>query len=291
MKTSMKTYFYKHPKALSLISAIPEAAGKAKAMNLPYWILAQESHPFGVVIMGQEPQQLTAPRGTPIALVALEPSHASSGNLSDFISTATKLVTEKNLANALVTLSFKHRKAVKQFRQAGFEPFDDYYLMYRGLSQHWAPTTELQFKPIKLRETREWFRVATRFLAGTADTALNHGLQYMLDLPDTFLTRYHASEKLYFVARGETTIGVLDIHGTNGWIGNMAVNPLSRRQGYGKQILTFALNQLKTRGCSKAGLRVHVNNKPACQLYDSVGFKKTARFKRLLWWNPRYAAS
>ncbi|UCE95848.1 MAG: GNAT family N-acetyltransferase [Candidatus Bathyarchaeota archaeon] len=287
----MKTYSYKHPKALSLINAIPEVAGKAKAMNLPYWILAQENNPFGVVIVGQEPQQLTAPRGTPIALVALEPSQAFSENLSDFISTATKLVTEKNLANALVTLSFKHRRAVRQFQQAGFELFDDYYIMYRELSQHWDPTAELQFKPIKPRETREWFIVATRFLAGTADTALNHGLQYMLDLPDTFLARYHASEKLYFVVKEETMIGVLDIHGTNGWIGNMAVNPLSRRQGYGKQILTFALNQLKARGCRKAGLRVHINNKPAYQLYDSLGFKKTARFKRLLWWNSRYTAS
>ncbi|MCW3980852.1 MAG: GNAT family N-acetyltransferase [Candidatus Bathyarchaeota archaeon] len=287
----MKAYSHEHPKALSLIKAIPEAAGKAKAMNLPYWIIAQGTYPFGIVIVGQEPQQLTAPPGTPIALVTLEPSQASSENLPDFISTATKLVTEKNLANALVTLSFKHRRAVRQFQQACFEPFDDYYLMYRKLSQDWAPTTELQFKLIKQRETRKWFKMATRFLAGTADSALNHGLRYMLDLPDTFLTRYHASEKLYFVTRGETTIGILDIHGTNGWIGNMAVDPLSRRQGYGKQILTFALNQLTTRGCRKAGLRVHVNNKPACQLYDSLGFKKTARFKRLLWWNLRYAAS
>lgn len=291
MTTSMKTYPCKHPKASSLISAIPEAAGKAKAMNLPYWIITQESRPFGVVIVGREPQQLTAPRGTPIALVALEPSRALSENLAAFISTATILVIEKNLANALVTLSSKHMRAVRQFQRAGFEPFDDYYIMYRELSQHWAPTTELQFKPVRPRETQEWFMMATRFLAGTADTALNHGLQYMLDLPDTFLTRYCASENLYFVARGETTIGILDIHGTKGWIGNMAVDRLSRRQGYGKQILTFALNELKNRGCSKAGLRVHVNNKPACKLYDSLGFKKTARFKRLLWWNPSYAAS
>lgn len=287
----MKAYSHKHPKASSLINAIPEAADKVRAMNLPYWIIAQDTNPFGIVIVGKEPQQLTAPPGTPIALVRLEPSQAFSENLPDFISTATKLVTEKNLANALVTLSFKPRRAIRQFLQAGFEPFDDYYLMYRQLSQQWALTTELQFKPIEQRETREWFKTATRFLAGTADTALNHGLQYMLTLPDTFLTRYHASEKLYFVAKGETTIGILDIHGTKGWIGNMAVDPLSRRQGCGKQILTFALKQLKTRGCGKVGLRVHVNNKPACQFYDSLGFKITARFKRLLWWNHRYTTS
>ncbi|UCG37111.1 MAG: GNAT family N-acetyltransferase, partial [Candidatus Bathyarchaeota archaeon] len=155
----------------------------------------------------------------------------------------------------------------------------------------WDSTTELHFESVKQRETRAWFKMATRFLAGTADTALNHNLQYMLDLSDTFLTRYHASEKLYFVAKEDTTIGILDIHGTKDWVGNMAVDPLSRRQGYGKQILTFALNQLKTRGCSKAGLRVYINNKPAYQLYDSFGFKKTARFKRLLWWNHKYTTS
>ncbi|UCE29242.1 MAG: GNAT family N-acetyltransferase [Candidatus Bathyarchaeota archaeon] len=287
----MKAYSHKHPKASPLINAIPGVADKARSMNLPYWIIAHDNNPFGIVIVGQEPQQLTAPPGTPVALVTLEPSQASSGKLPDFISTATELVTEKNLANALVTISFKHRRAVRQFLQAGFEPFDDYYLMYRQLSQRWAPTTELRFESVKQRDTHEWFKTATRFLAGTGDTALNHNLQYMLDLPDTFLTRYHASEILYFVAKGDTTIGILDIHGTRGWIGNMAVDPLSRRQGYGKQILTFALNQLKIRGFGKAGLRVHVNNKPACQLYDSFGFKKTARLKRLLWWNHRYIAS
>lgn len=287
----MKAYSHKHPKASFLINAIPEAADKARSMNLPHWIIAQDTKPFGIVIAGQEPQQLTAPPGTPIALVTLEPSQVSSENLPDFISTATKLVTEKNLANALVTISVKHRRAVRQFLQAGFEPFDDYYLMYRELSQQWDPTTELRFESVKQGETREWFTTAVRFLAGTPDAALNYNLQYMLDLPDTFLAQYHASEKLYFVVKGETTIGMLDIHGTQGWIGNMAVDPLSRRQGFGKQILTFALNQLKTRGCSKAGLRVHVNNKPAYQLYDSLGFKKTARFKRLLWWNHRYTAS
>jgi GNAT superfamily N-acetyltransferase len=287
----MKAYSHKHPKASPLINAIPEAADKARSMNLPYWIIAQDTNPFGIVIVGQEPQQLTAPSGTPIALITLEPTQVSSENLPDFISTATKLVTAKNLANALVTISFKHRRAIRQFLQAGFEPFDYYYLMYRQLSQQWTLTTELRFESVKQRETREWFKMATRFLAGTADTALNHNLQYMLDLSDTFLTRYHASEKLYFVAKGDTTIGILDIHGTKGWIGNMAVDPRSRRQGCGKQIRTFALNQLKARGCSKAGLRVHVNNKPACQLYSSFGFKKTARFKRLLWWNHRYITS
>jgi GNAT superfamily N-acetyltransferase len=287
----MKAISHEHPDAASLISAIPKAAARARAMNLPYWIIARDTTPVGVVMVGTEPQQLTAPPGTPIALVALEPAHASSESLPDFISAVTTLVAEKNLANALVNLSFEHRSARRQFLHAGFEPFDDYYFMYRQLSRRGAPSPDLQFKPVQRGETREWFTTATRFLAGTADAALNHGLQYMRTLPDSFLTRYHAAEELYFVTKGETTVGILDIHGTNGWIGNMAVDPLSRRRGYGTQILIFALTRLKTRGCRQAGLRVHVNNTPARQFYDALGFKKTARFQRLLWWNPSYTTT
>jgi GNAT superfamily N-acetyltransferase len=286
----MKAYSHKHRKAQSLAEAIPEATSKAEAMNLPYWIIAEDSDSFGVVIVGQEPLQLTASPGTPVALVALEPSKASSKDLPDFISTVIELVAKRDVANALVTLPFKHRQAVRQFMQAGFEAFDDYYLMSCPLSRHVALTTDLQFEPVKFEDVREWFSTATGFLTGTADTALMIALQYMPNLPDAFLAQYYAAEKLYFVTKGATRIGILDIHGTNGWIGNMAVESHRRRQGYGRQILIFALKQLQTRGCGKAGLRVHVHNKPAIQLYGSVGFKKTARCKRLLWWNTRRSA-
>ena len=289
--TRMKIYSHKHPKALSLIERIPEAAGKAKAMKLPYWIIAQDTDPLGIVIVGKEPIQLTAPPGTPVALVALEPSQASSEDIPNFISTVIKLVTEKDLANALATLPLNHREALKRFLQAGFEEFDDYYDMSCQLTQHLALTTELRFEPVKQDEVREWFSTATRFLAGSADTALILALRYMPNLPDDFLNQYFTSEKLYFVAKGGKTIGILDIHGTTGWIGNMGVDSQSRRKGYGRQILIFALNQLQTRGCSKAGLRVHVDNKAAIQLYESLGFKKKGRYKRLLWHNTKRPAS
>jgi RimJ/RimL family protein N-acetyltransferase len=44
-------------------------------------------------------------------------------------------------------------------------------------------------------------------------------------------------------------------------------------------------------GCSKPGLRVHVDNKPAMQLYESLGFKKKGRYKRVLWHNTKRPAS
>lgn len=287
----MRAYSHTHPKVQSLVEVIPEAARKAKSMNLPYWIIAQDVSPLGIVIVGHEPLQLTAPPGTPVALVALEPSQASAEDLPDFISTVTKFVMEKNLANALVTLSFNHREAVTQFIQAGFEAFDDYYLMSCKLSQPLTLSTDLKFEPVKPEEIREWFNTATRFFAGSTDTALNVALQFMPNLPDAFLTQYLANENLYFVTMGATKIGILDIHRTNAWIGNMAVDSERRRQGYGKQILIFALKQLQTRGCSKAGLRMHVNNNPALKLYGSVGFKKTARYKRLLWQNTKFLSN
>jgi ribosomal protein S18 acetylase RimI-like enzyme len=47
--------------------------------------------------------------------------------------------------------------------------------------------------------------------------------------------------------------------------------------------MQFALQQLKNSGCEQAYLRVHVENKPAIHLYESLGFEKAERYKTLIW--------
>ena len=54
---------------------------------------------------------------------------------------------------------------------------------------------------------------------------------------------------------------------------NLAVHPDYRRQGLGRQLMTFLLFQAKEKGISKVLLEVRPSNQAAIALYHSLGFK------------------
>jgi ribosomal protein S18 acetylase RimI-like enzyme len=92
-------------------------------------------------------------------------------------------------------------------------------------------------------------------------------------------------EKFYFVHLGEQEIGILNFNPQAGMISNIGVEVSKRGQGYGRQIMLFALKQLQTANCEQAKLRVHVENQPAIKLYKSLGFKVSERRKLLIYEN------
>ncbi len=58
-------------------------------------------------------------------------------------------------------------------------------------------------------------------------------------------------------------------------INNVAVAEESRRQGHGKRILSYLLDEAARLNCSEVSLEVSRANCAAIQLYEACGFRKT----------------
>jgi len=58
-----------------------------------------------------------------------------------------------------------------------------------------------------------------------------------------------------------------------GYIVNLAVLPQMRHKGIGKSLVTYILEQAKKLNLSFVSLEVRTSNKPAINLYESLGFE------------------
>jgi len=284
---NLKVYSHKDPEAKPFIEKISRYTHQAEAMKLPYWIFVQNLNPIGIVAIGKEPIQLLAPPGTSVALASLTDFKQPPENVKAFISEAVKLAAQNNVGYTMATFPSDQNEAITQFENAGFKEFDDCYQMTCQLNKPPAPSTELQFVQVKKEEMRQFISTAAKFLQGSPDVTLTEALRYMPMLPDDFLGFYYTLEKFYFANKDQTTVGILNINTNQRLISNIGVDPQQRGKGYGKQIMLFGLNQLKSSGCEQAYLRVHVNNSSAIHLYELLGFIKATRYKRLIFRNQQ----
>ncbi len=75
-------------------------------------------------------------------------------------------------------------------------------------------------------------------------------------------------------------LSLIPIYRENEWrylIANVAVHPLHRRRGIGKQLTIRALRHIREHNVASAWLQVRDNNPGAIQLYKSLGFVERAR--------------
>ena len=279
----IKVYSHRDSETESILQKIPKVAQQLKAANLPYWIFVINSNPIGIVVVGKEPMQLLASPGTPMALIALIDTKLPKENMETFAIETLKLVTQKSVEYALVKLPFNEDVAINQFKKVNFKEFDDEYRMVCQLDKIFNPSEELEFIQAKKEEMRQFIKLAEKFLQDSPDVALREALKHILELSDEFLDSWYSTEKFYFARKGKQTVGILDLDTTKGLISGMGVDSQQRRKGYGRQIMLFALEQLRKDDCKKAYLRVHAENKPAIHLYESLGFTNVERNKRLIW--------
>lgn len=68
------------------------------------------------------------------------------------------------------------------------------------------------------------------------------------------------------------------------WIFNVEVDPAHRGRGHGRTTMLAAENHCREVGCAALALNVFADNTPALRLYESLGYRATARHfeKRLL---------
>jgi len=279
----MKVYSHTDPYAKTILEKISKYARQAEAMKLPYWVFVQDSNPIGIVAVGKEPLQLLASPGTPVAFVNLIDAKQPKENIEVFVREALKLAAQKNVEYVLATFPCNEDVAINQFKKLDFKEFDDCYRMVCQLDKDFKPSEELRYVRVKKEEMRQFIKLAEKFLQGSPDIALTEALKYMPELPDEFLNFYYSMERFYFANKDQQTTGVISFNTSNGLISNIGVGPQERGKGYGRQIMLFGLQQLKESGCKQAYLRVHSENKPALRLYESLGFVKAERYKRLIW--------
>lgn len=60
--------------------------------------------------------------------------------------------------------------------------------------------------------------------------------------------------------------------GHRGWINYLAVDPDSRRNGYGRLIMQEVERRIQAKGCPKINLQVRATNKEVIQFYQSLGY-------------------
>lgn len=68
---------------------------------------------------------------------------------------------------------------------------------------------------------------------------------------------------------------MLGLRGNMGWIGGMGIIPEYRRQGLGRAILNYLIEQGRSRNLTHLDLEVITQNTPAVKLYETAGFEKT----------------
>ena len=64
--------------------------------------------------------------------------------------------------------------------------------------------------------------------------------------------------------------------GHRGWINYLAVDPDSRRQGYGRALMAAAEERLRALGCPKINLQIRNDNRDAIAFYRRIGFSEDA---------------
>lgn len=281
----LKVYSHNDADAKSLLPEVSKYTEMAKLMKLPFWILVEDSNPIGLVTTGKEPMQLLAPIGTPLAMIELIQKNQPQSILTDFASQSLKLALEKEAEYVTVELTSEEGDAIDSFLEGKFKVLADTFIMNLNLDRDFDSPQGLQFEQTRKEEMPRWIQLASRFLSGSADVVMERILRYLGDLPENLMEMYYALEKFYFASLNKHEIGILNFSPKAGRISNVGIDPARRGQGYGRQIMLFALKQLQAGDCKQARLRVHIENKPAINLYKSLGFEVSERRKLLIYEN------
>jgi ribosomal protein S18 acetylase RimI-like enzyme len=279
----MRIFSHDDPELQPFKEHISGYTAREDSQGIPYWVFLDDSKPIGIVSVGKEPIQLLKPLGTPLSMIRVVDPERSEGVIREFISQALRISKDNEVEYVSTSLPAKHGKLAALFREFGFRELANTYRMVCNLDRPFEPLNILRFKRVERREFNRFVDLTIEFMSGSPDNMLNMVLSNLRGLPEDFLDFVYNLDHFYFVYREDQIIGVLDLDLKRGTVSNIGVNLLYRGKGYGRQIILFGLNELKEAGCDEAGLRVHVDNKPAVNLYKSLGFKVVNQYRHLIW--------
>ena len=279
----MRIFSHDDPELQPFKELISGYTAREDSQGIPYWVFIDDFEPIGIVSVGKEPVQLLEPLGTPFSMIQVVDPERNEGVMREFISQALRISMDNEVDYVSTNLPAKYRKLAGQFREFGFRELANTYRMVCKLDGSFEPSNTLRFDRVERSEFSRFVDLTMEFMSGSPDNVLNMILKNLRGLPENFLDFVYNLDHFYFVYREDRIIGVLDLDLKRGTISNIGVDPLQRGKGYGRQIMLFGLNELKEAGCDEAGLRVHVDNKPAVNLYKSLGFKVVNQHRHLIW--------
>jgi len=249
---------------------------------MPYWVFVEDS-PVGLVAVGKEPVQLFAQVGTPLSMIRVLDFERSAETLKKFSQKALAISEENVVEYASISIPSKYERMIDLLRKLCFHVLADTYWMVCQLEETFEPSGVLIFEKVQRSEVSRFLELTMEFMSGSPDSVLNIVLENLLDVPDKLRGLWYDRERLYYAREDGEMVGILDLNLNEGMISNIGVAPRHRGKGYGRQIMLFALRTLKEEGLEKAGLRVHVDNKPAIHLYKTLGFGVKEQNSTLIW--------
>lgn len=253
------------------------------ALGIPYWFFLEGSDPVGLVSISEEPVMLLEPPGTPLSIIRVIDPERSMETLEEFATKALTLSKDKEVDYSFISLPSRYNELVSQFENLGYKELADTYSMVCQLHGPYEPSEELRFERVERDWMDQFIDLAIDFMSGSPDIVLTMMLENLRDVKGKLLDIWYKMEEFFNVYKDEEVIGILDLNAHDGVVSNIGVAPQQRGKGYGRQIMLFGLKKLKEEGCKKASLRVHIDNIPAKNLYDSLGFTVTQRIKHLIW--------
>lgn len=252
--------------------------------SVPYWVILEDERIIGIVVVGEEPIKVIEPIGTMTSVILICDYDQSANTMDQFVDLALRIAKEQNAVYSFIDLPTKYPVALTSFQKHGFNEIADSYRMSCSLADLNETEIPLRFERVEREELPDFLEKIKEFMSGSHDMLADIILSNLERMPDIFLDHFYSTEQLFWVYTDHELIGILDVcPGSYSSIANIGVSPKHRGNNFGRQIMLHALNILKDMGKEKAGLRVHVDNKVALQLYESLGFLRDASYRALIW--------
>ncbi|MFX1576191.1 MAG: GNAT family N-acetyltransferase [Promethearchaeota archaeon] len=256
-----------------------------EALGFTYQLYLNEDQPVGIASIGQEPMQLFKPIGTPLIRLIVIDYAQSEEILNALADEVLHLAKSRDVDFAYLDILAKQERLGEHLKQIGFQELANRYEMIRPLNDSVKASDQLRYEQIRREDVKQFFVYMKEFMSGSPDVVLNMVIENMKDVPEEILDYWYQSDQAYFVYHEKELIGILDLVPPAGFIQNIGVAPAHRRKGFATEMLRFCLQLLKDAGNEKAKLGVHVDNKGAIRLYESLGFKVDEQVQTFIWWN------
>ena len=195
---------------------------------------------------------------------------------------AVRCATELKARVAYVNIPQHNVAAASLLSKLGFKFVRRFLELRRGLAEVHLPNAKhiaLPCRPLQRGEENKLTEIQNRCFAGTWGYNPNtvEEIAYRLNLTNC------SPEDVILVCDEENLVGYCwttinkeentTLGRSKGRIYMLGVAPDYQGKGIGKQVLMAGLSHLKSKGLEVAEVTVDSNNRAACALYESVGFK------------------
>jgi ribosomal protein S18 acetylase RimI-like enzyme len=256
---------------------------QAEMLGLPYWAFATGPDPVGVVSVGTEPVMLFASVGTKLSLIRVVDYGKPLKVLGEFTAGAMGITRENGAEYSYVSFPAAQEGVEDVFKKEGFQELADKYRMACDLESY-EPSGSLRLERVERGELERFIELVIECMDGSPDVMLTMILKNLKGMPENLLDLWFSLEKFFVVYDGEEPVGILDLNVREGGVNNVGVATTHRGRGYGREIMLQGLKTMAEEGVKRARLGVHVDNKVAIGLYESLGFTAEDRIKHLIWW-------